>query len=45
MERIVRQMIADSMELAIPVLTPRRGALPELPDTAYSTCLVFLHAC
>lgn len=34
MEPVVRQMIADSMELAIPVLTPRRGALPELPDTA-----------
>jgi hypothetical protein len=34
METIVRQMIADSMELAIPVLTPRRGALPELPDAA-----------
>lgn len=34
MQRIVRQMIADSMELAIPALTPRRGALPELPDTA-----------
>jgi len=34
MELIVRQMIADSMELAIPVLTPRRGALPELSDTA-----------
>ncbi len=34
MEPIVRQMIADSMELAIPVLTPRRGALPELPDAA-----------
>jgi len=34
MELIVRQMIADSMELAIPVLTPRRGTLPELPDTA-----------
>jgi len=34
MELIVRQMIADSMELAIPLLTSRRGTLSELPDTA-----------
>ena len=34
METIVRQLIADSMELEIPPLTPRRGSLSELADTA-----------
>ena len=34
MEAIVRQLIADSIELAIPGFTPRRGAVSEMPDTA-----------
>ena len=34
METLVRQLIADSMELEIPTLTPRRGPLSELADTA-----------
>ncbi len=34
METVVRQMIADSMELELPLLTPRRSAVSELPDAA-----------
>ena len=34
METLVRQLIADSMELEIPPLTPRRGALSELANAA-----------
>lgn len=34
METIVRQLIADSMALDLPTLTPRRGALAELTDAA-----------
>ena len=32
METLVRQLIADSMELEIPPLTPRRSTLPEVAD-------------
>jgi predicted AAA+ superfamily ATPase len=34
METLVRQMIADSMELALPPLTRRRGKVSELADAA-----------